>query len=421
MVRSMLHFIEKSPTCFHAVEQTAAMLEKEGYVNLAKETALRVGGKYYLTRNGSSLVAFRIPEGSPRGFAVAASHSDSPCFRLRDHAELAGRYVRLSCERYGGQILATWVDRPLSIAGRAVIRTEEGIVRRTVDFEKDTVLIPNVAIHLNREMNNGLKYDPHTDLVPLYGLGDAEGSFSKALAALAGCKEEEILSSDLYVYNNQKGTVWGAEDAFVSAPRLDDLACVFASLQAFLAAKEKSIPVLAVFDNEEIGSETKQGAGSDLLVRTLERICAALAMDFSHAMENSILLSCDNGHGLHPNRPELADRTEAPILGGGVIVKHSPRYATDCLSAAVFGEICRKAGVPVQHYSNRPDQAGGATLGNIAGTTVPMAAVDIGMAQLAMHSSFETAACADVSYMIRAVQAVYETALCTQGDAVRLE
>lgn len=421
MVHSMLRFIEKSPTGFHAVKQAAELLEKEGYENLKAGGTVVPGGKYYVTENGSAIIAFRIPTASPKGFMVAASHSDSPCFRLRDCAELAGTYVRLSCERYGGQILASWVDRPLSIAGRLLVRDGDAIRQQLIDFEKDSVLIPNVAIHLNREMNNGLSYDPKTDLVPLYGLGEAKGGFRKALAALAGCGEEEILASDLFVYNNQKGTVWGHDGAFVSAPRLDDLSCVYSSLQAFLEADARHIPVFAVFDNEEIGSETKQGAGSVFLTETLRQICAALALDYRCALANSLMLSCDNGHGLHPNHPELADRTEAPVLGGGVMVKHSPRYATDGVSSAVFCRICEKAGVPVQHYSNRPDQAGGATLGNIAGTKTPMLTVDIGMAQLAMHSSFETAACADVGYLIRAVRAVYETALRVEADTVVLE
>ena len=419
MVQSMLHFIEKSPTCFHAVKTCVERLEQEGYVE-ADGRELLPGGKYYTTRNGSALIAFRIGEEEADGFMIAASHSDSPCFRVRDHAELAGTYTRLSCERYGGMINASWVDRPLSIAGRVLVRTEGGIGQRLVDFEKDTVLIPNVAIHLNRAMNEGLSYDPKTDLVPLYGLADAKGSFTKELAALADCEEEDILATDLFVYNGHSGTVWGAKDAFVSAPRLDDLACVYTSLEAFLQAEAKQIPVFAVFDNEEIGSETKQGAGSVFLMDMLREICFALGMDYRRSLDHSFMLSCDNGHGLHPNHPELADRTEAPVLGGGVIVKHSPRYATDAVSAAIFCEVCRRASVPLQHYSNRPDQAGGATLGNIADTKTPMLTADIGMAQLAMHSSFETAACADVSHMIRAVKALYETALIVQGDTIRL-
>ncbi|MBQ9967620.1 MAG: M18 family aminopeptidase [Oscillospiraceae bacterium] len=417
MVQSMLHFIEKSPTCFHVVKNCAERLEQEGYVPLCGREILP-GGKYYITQNGSALIAFRIPESAADGFTIAASHSDSPCFRVRDHAELAGSYVRLSCERYGGMINASWVDRPLGIAGRVMVLTKDGIEQRLVDFGKDTVLIPNVAIHMNRSMNEGLSYDPKTDLVPLYGLSDAKGSFRRELAALAGCEEDAVLASDLFVYNGQRGTVWGADSAFVSAPRLDDLACVYTSLEAFLQAEAGSIPVLAVFDNEEIGSETKQGAGSVLLMDILKDVCRYLGMDYSRSLAHSFMLSCDNGHGLHPNHPELADRTEAPVLGGGVIVKHSPRYATDALSCAVFTEVCRRALVPIQHYSNRPDQAGGATLGNIAATRTPVLTADIGMAQLAMHSAFETAACADVPSMIRAVKAVYEMRLTVQGDAI---
>ena len=422
MVRSMLQFIRKSPTCFHAVAQAAQMLEEEGYVNLKEGVwELKPEGKYYVTRNGSSLIAFRVPCGQPSGFMVAASHSDSPCFRLRDTAELPGNFLRLSAERYGGMINATWLDRPLSVAGRVLVQEQNRVEQRLVDFEKDMALIPNVAIHLNREMNNTVKYDAHTDLVPLYGMGQA-GSFREALAAQIGCEQEQILATDLYLYNNQSGTVWGPEKEFVSSPRLDDLACVYGSLQGFLlATPTKSIPVLAVFDNEEIGSETKQGAGSMFLPDTLQAIADALGADYRHLLTGSMMLSCDNGHGLHPNHPELADRTEAPRLGGGVVLKHSPRYATDGMAGAVFGSICKKAGVPVQHYSNRPDQAGGATLGNIANTKAGMLTADIGMAQLAMHSSFETAAAADVGHLIRAVQAVLESALRPEGDAVILE
>ena len=421
MVRSMLHFIRKSPTCFHAVEQTALALERDGYVNLKEESwTLAPGGKYYVTRGGASLIAFRVPRGTPSGFMVAAAHTDSPCFRLRDRAELPGKYLRLSAERYGGMINATWLDRPLSIAGRVLVEKDGAVESRLVDFEKDTVLIPNIAIHLNREMNNSVKYDANVDLVPVYGMGQP-GSFYEAVAELAGCAPEQILGTDLFVYNNQPGTVWGAEEEFVSSPRLDDLACVYASLQAFLlAGPSQNIPVLAMFDHEEIGSQTKQGAGSMFLPDTLQAIAEALDEDYRRLLTASLMLSCDNGHGLHPNHPELADRNEAPMPGSGVIIKHSPRYATDGMAGAVFAGICKKAGVPVQHYSNRPDQAGGATLGNIANTKAAMLTVDIGMAQLAMHSSFETAAAADVAYLIRAVQAVLESTLCPDGKRVVL-
>lgn len=424
MLQSMLHYIQKSPTCFHAVDNLSQMLREEGYVPLTEGAfSLQAGGKYYVTRNGSSLIAFRIPDGTPKGFLLTGSHSDSPCFRVRDHSELTGTYTRLSVEPYGGMIQATWLDRPLSVAGRVLVRRGNRIESCLIDLEKDTVLIPNVAIHLNREMNSSLKYDPARDLVPLYGGSETKEDFRKQIAA-AACDPEDILATDLFVYNNQPGTVWGADGAFVSAPRLDDLACVFACAQGFLMAQQTdAIPVLGVFDNEEIGSGTKQGAGSMFLTDTLQAICEGLglgAADHRRLLTQSMMLSCDNGHGLHPNRPELADAKEAPVLGGGVVVKHSVRYATDGVSSAVFCELCRRANVPVQHYSNRPDQAGGSTLGNIANTKTGVPTVDIGLAQLAMHSCFETAGSRDVEHMIRAVTAFYAANLSMKEDCVEI-
>ena len=291
-----------------------------------------------------------------------------------------------------------------------------------MDFEKPMALIPNVAIHLNREVNNAAKYDAARDLIPLYG--DKGANFRKDLAAKLDCMPEDILATDLFVYNPQDGLVWGPEGEFVSAPRLDDLACVFACAQGFLLAQERdAIPVLGVFDNEEIGSNTKQGAESMFLPDTLQAICEALGLtraDYRRMLTRSMMLSCDNGHGLHPNHPELADVNEAPVLNGGVVIKHSPRYATDGLSTAVFAELCSRANVPVQHYSNRADQAGGSTLGNIANTKVGVSTVDIGLPQLAMHSCYETAGSRDVNALIRAVDAFYSASLTVEQGAVTI-
>jgi len=424
MLHSLLHYIRKSPDCFHAVYNLAQMLEQAGYVCLTEGGwTLKPGGKYYTVRNGSSLIAFRIPVQIPRNFLITGSHSDSPCFRLRDHADLKGAYARLSVERYGGPIHACWLDRPLSIAGRVLVRQENRIESRLVDFEKPMAIIPNLAIHLNREVNNAAKYDAYRDLMPLYG--DKGASFRHDLAEKLQCEENDILATDLFVYNPQDGIVWGPEGEFISSPRLDDLACVFTCAQGFLMAQERdAIPVLGVFDNEEIGSNTKQGAESMFLPDTLWAICEALGLtqaDYRRMLTQSMMLSCDNGHALHPNHPELADPMEAPVINGGVVIKHSPRYATDGLSSAVFSELCARANVPVQHYSNRPDQAGGATLGNIANTKVGVSTVDIGMAQLAMHSCYETAGSADVNSMIRAVDAFYGAGLSMECGAVTIE
>ncbi len=425
MISSMLQYIQKSPDCFHAVENLRQRLVGEGYTQLtAGEWSLTPGGKYFITKNGSSLLAFRVPQGAPTGFVLTASHSDSPCFRLRDHAELAGEFVRLSAERYGGMINDCWLDRPLSAAGRVLVRRDNGLETRLVDLKKDMALIPRVAIHLNRDGNNGTKYNPAQDLVALYAGGEQKGCFDREIAAAAGCQPEDIVARDLFLYNNQPGTVWGPAGEFLSAPRLDDLACVFACTQGFLAARETTaIPVLCVFDNEEIGSETKQGAASAFLPETLQAIVNALGLtdgDYRRLVANSFLLSCDNGHARHPNHPELADANEAPVLNGGVVVKHSPRYATDAVSAAAFQELCRRAQVPTQHYANRPDQAGGATLGNIANTKLPVNTVDIGMAQLAMHSCFETMGSHDVAHFVRAVTACYEAVLTFTDTAVEI-
>lgn len=422
MIHSMLDYINRSPDCFHAVENLRQRLLKEGYQPLREgQWQLMRGGKYFTMRNGSSLIAFRVPEEPFTGFVVSAAHSDSPCFRLRDHAELKGEYIRLSAERYGGMIQPCWVDRPLSVAGRVLVRQGSAICTKLVDMKKDMALIPNVAIHINKELNTAAKYDPATDLVALYAAGENEGSFLREITAEVGCEAEDIIASDLFIYNNQPGTVWGPEGEFISAPRLDDLACVYTCMEGFLTAQERHmVPILCVFDNEEIGSETKQGAGATMLPETAAAICEAFGADLQQMLAGSFMLSCDNGHGIHPNHPELADKGEASTLNGGVMVKHSPRYSTDGMSSAIFTEICRRAGVKVQHFSNRPDQAGGSTLGNIANTKFPVSTVDIGMAQLAMHSCFETMGSRDPACFAAAVRACYESDLRFDGETVTL-
>ena len=411
-LQEMLDFIHESPVCFLAAENVKKRLLAEGYEELTDLDGIRAGGKYFVTRNNSSVLAFRVPEGKAKGFVISAAHSDSPCLKIRNKAELDGLFVRLDTERYGGMINASWVDRPLSAAGRVMVRTEKGVSVRLVDLKKDMAVIPNVAIHMSRGMNDSLKYDPAKDLVALYGEAANKGKFYEEIAEAAGCKAEDIISSDLYLYNNQPGTVWGPQGEFVSSPRLDDLACVFACLQAFLAAENTDrIPVLCIFDNEEIGSGTKQGAGSDLLPRILSGISRGLGLsENAHCalLDNSFFLSCDNGHAKHPNHPEMADPNEYPVLNGGIVIKHSPRYATDSVSCAVFTEICTRAGVRLQSYANRPDIPGGGTLGLIADTKTPVYTVDIGIAQLAMHSCFETMGSRDLENFILGVRAAYE-------------
>ncbi len=414
----LLAFIQKSPTCFHAVAAMKEILEAEGYGELREEDRwnLEKGGKYYVTRNDSALIAFAIPKEEAKGYRIMASHSDSPTFKIKENPEMEaeGRYVKLNVERYGGMICAPWFDRPLSVAGRVVVKEGEEIVSKLVDVDRDLLMIPNLAIHMNREVNDGYKFNAQKDMLPLYGMNSAKGTFLKTVAEAAGVKEEEILGHDLFLYNRQEGTVWGAEEAFVSSARLDDLQCAFSSLKGFLAGKkEKYIAVHCVLDNEEVGSGTKQGAASTFLRDVLVRINSGLGQDqedYLRRLAGSFMVSADNAHAVHPNYGEKADPVNRPCMNEGIVIKHSAnqKYCTDGVSAAVFKDLCKRAGVPFQTFTNRSDILGGSTLGNISTTQVAVNAVDIGLAQLAMHSPYETAGVKDTAYLIKAAEMLFE-------------
>ena len=416
MNQALFSYIAACPTAFQAAAHTAALLEAEGYRPLreTEEWTLEPGGRYYVMRNGSSLIAFRLPKGRPVGFMMTAAHGDSPTFKIKENAELTGENeTRLSVEGYGGMLCASWMDRPLSVAGRAMVRTENGVAMRLIDLHDDLALIPNVAIHMNRDANNGAKYNFAVDMQPLYGGKDG---FRRRIAEAAGVAEEDLLTHDLFLYNPQPGVEWGG---YISAPRLDDLQCAFAALQGFLTAGEsQSAAVYCLFDNEEVGSQTKQGAASTFLRETLERICDALGLTLRTVAAGSFLLSCDNAHAVHPNHPEYADKNHAVRMNGGVVIKYnaSQRYATDAVSAALFQTVCEAAGVPFQRYANRPDMAGGSTLGSIANTQVSLNMADIGLAQLAMHSAFETAGAEDTAHMVQALKTFFGMTLRAGGD-----
>lgn len=418
MNQQLFDYIAASPTAHHAVTHTAAMLREQGYTELCECDAWKIaaGGRYFVTRNGSSLIAFRLPEGEFNGFMAVASHSDSPCFKIKENAELSdGHYVRLSTEKYGGMLCATWMDRPLSVAGRITVRTEDGIATRTVDLKAPCAIIPSVAIHMNRNANENASYDPAVDMLPLVSADSTDLSLRTRLAKQAGISEADILSTDLFVYNPQAGVEW---NDLISAPRLDDLQCAFASLSAFLSADGgKSCPVYCLFDNEEVGSGTKQGAASTFLYDVLCRIVPD-GNDYRRKIASSFLVSADNAHAIHPNHPEFADKNHTVRMNGGVVIKYNAnqKYTTDAVSAAIFQRVCEKADVPYQLYANRADMAGGSTLGNIANTQVSLNTVDIGLAQLAMHSSYETAGAEDTAHMVRALKAFYETALLMKAD-----
>ena len=421
MNQQLLQFIAAAPTAFHAVSQVSKHLEADGYTKLRSDApwVLAAGGKYYLTCNDSSLIAFRVPACAPQGFMLSATHSDSPTFKLKPAPQrTAAPYAQLSTERYGGMLLQSWLDRPLSVAGRVLVEENGRVVSRLIAPDDFSVLIPSVAVHLDRTANDGKKLNPAVDLLPLYGMADGT-TFTAQLAKWANTTEENILGHDLYLVCQDSGALWGANKAFISAPRLDDLACVFGCLQGFLQAEENSaVNVLCVFDNEETGSETKQGAGSTLLRDTLRRIANGLDCDYEALLARSFMVSADNAHALHPNHPELSDRDNCPVLNGGIVIKYNAnqRYTTDAVSAALLRMLCRKADVPVQTFANRSDMAGGSTLGSIANTHLPVRTVDIGLPQLAMHSAFETMGSADLKSLIKAMTAFYSTALDIADD-----
>ena len=410
VTRRLLDFLDASPSCYHAVDNLARRLEAEGYERLreAEPWTLRTGGKYYVVRGDSSLAAFRVPGGVPAGFMLAAAHSDSPTYKVREEAEVlsAGNCVRLAVEPYGGMIARSWLDRPLSVAGRLVVRREGGIATQLVNVDRDLLVIPSVAIHLDREVNQGTALKANTDLLPLLGCGTERGRFRALLAEAAGVPKEDILSTELFLYPRAAAVLLGAEGEFVASPRLDDLQCVFGCLEGFLAAKEGgSVPVLCVFNNEEVGSGTRQGADSTFLTDVLERISTALGRDWRLMAVNSFLVSADNAHAVHPAHPELSDGAERPVLNGGVVLKYNAgqKYTTDAVSGAVFREVCRAADVPVQRYSNRADLPGGSTLGNISSAHLSIPSVDIGLPQLAMHAAYEVAGSRDTALLVRAM------------------
>lgn len=416
-------FLRSAPSPYHAVAALRARLDGEGYKLLPEGdfSALVPGGRYYVLRNGSSLIAFRIPKSTPYGFMFGAAHSDFPAPRIKAVPPVArgGGQTGLSVEGYGGMLCATWFDRPLSFAGRVAVRTETGLRTVLVNADRDLLLIPSVAIHFNREANKGTPCNMAVDMLPLFGEKTEGDAFLALLAGEAGCAPEDILSHDLYLYPRTPGTVFGREGEYIAAPHLDDGQCVFALTEGFLQAEEAaSVPVLAVFDNEEVGSSTKQGADSTFLADTVAGIAGALGLSCAGMLASSFSVSADNAHAVHPNHPELSDPSMGPVLNGGVVLKHnaSQRYATDALSGGLFEAFCRHGNVPVQHYANRADLPGGSTLGSISSTRVSVPTADVGLAQLAMHACYETAGARDTGALAEAMREVFGGALEKTAD-----
>ncbi len=430
LARELLGFLDRSPSCYHVIDNFCEMLDKAGYTALKEQDKwdIQPGGNYYVTRNGSSLISFRVPETLTGGFLMAAAHSDSPTFKIKENPEHPnlGHYIQLNTEKYGGTLMGTWFDRPLSVAGRVLVQQEGRIAVKHVCVDKDLLVIPSVAIHMNRAANDGMKFQANVDTYPLFGDEKAAGGFLTAVAQAAGVDKTDILGHDLFLYPRQKGTLVGYEEQLMLSPKLDDVECAWGLMHGFLRADAGgSLPVCCVFDNEEVGSDTKQGAASTFLRDTLRRVVLGLGYDEEKLLTmlaQSFLVSADNAHARHPNHPEYADGDNAPFMNEGIVIKFNAnqKYATDGVSAAVFRAVCKEAGVPTQVYANRSDLPGGGTLGSIANTHVPVSTVDIGLPQLAMHSVCETAGIRDLFWLEQAMAVYFGKTMTRDEQGYRL-
>lgn len=401
---NLLDFLYKSPTAFHAVESVKEELNSNGFTELkeSEKWSLKAEGKYYVTKNDSAVVAFVVGKGdvADHGFKIVGAHTDSPGFRIKPNPDMVveNTYVKLNTEVYGGPILSTWFDRPLALAGRVSVLSDNPLfpTNKLVNINKPLLIIPNIAIHMNREVNEGYKFNRQKDTLPLLSLINENlerGSYLlNLLAEELGVSKEDILDFELYPYEFEKGCLMGLNEEFISSGRLDDLSMVHAGINALVEAEvSNGTNVMVCFDNEEVGSMTKQGGDSDLLAIVLERIILSLGKDredFFRALSQSFLISADLAHAVHPNAAEKHDPVVRPVLNGGPVIKiaASQSYTSDSDSSAVYEAICRKAGVNVQKFVNRSDVRGGSTIGPISSTHLPIRSVDMGTPILAMHS-----------------------------------
>ena len=414
--KEVLNLIDKSPTAYHVIENVKYILDAADFTGLRESEIwkLEAGGKYYVTRNDSSIIAFTIPKPDYKGFRIIASHSDSPCPKLKEDPEMCGKdYVRLNVEKYGGMLLAPWFDRPLSVAGRIVVRDGDEIRQELVNLDKDIAVIPSLAIHMNREANKGYSYSFQKDMLPIVGTSEGDRSIMSLVAEKAGVEEKSIIGKDLYMYIRDKGTIWGTNDEFIGSSRLDDQECVWCTLSGFaLAENSEYVKMLCVFDNEEVGSRTKQGADSSFLESLIDRINDNLGRsreEYYTAYANSFMISADNAHAFHPAHADKYDPVQSPKMNEGIVIKFSARqsYTTDAVSAAFVRMICDDSNIPYQIFVNHSDEPGGSTLGNISNSHVSINTADIGLAQLAMHSSFETAGIKDLEFLRDFAEAFY--------------
>ncbi len=417
-MKNFVEFIKNCTDAWHTADTVAKELNANGFTPLNEEDCwdLSAGGKYYVMRNMSSIIAFKIPESDFKGFTISASHGESPSFKIKANPVCAdNNYIRLNTESYGGPVLSSWLDRPLSVSGRIVVKTKDGLETKLVDLNRGCLVIPSLAPHLDSSAKSGTELNIKRDTPPLFAIANQDVLFMKEIAAAAEVCEENIAGFDLMLYNSEEPTIWGTDNEFISAPRLDDLQCTYALLKGFANGNNPSTAqVFCVFDNEEVGSGTKQGAKSNFLSSTLERIslCCGNDIETHHRrLTNSFMVSADNAHAIHSNRRETSDENNYPEMNKGVVIKYNAaqRYTTDAVSEAIFKSICEAADVPCQVYANRSDLSGGSTLGNIATEKTSVNTIDIGLAQLSMHSAYETAGTKDIEYLKDAIAKFYDS------------
>ena len=396
----LLDFIEKSPSLYHVIDNFKNMLLEEGFTQLdeSRSWSLEKGGRYFVTRGGSTIIAFKVPEKDFANFQIVASHSDSPAFKLKVNPEIEkeGHYLCLNIEKYGGMIYAPWFDRPLSLAGRVVVKDGSRLSSRLVNIDRDLLVIPNLAIHMNRKVNDGFTYNPQKDMLPLLArvteCAEKDNLLVNLVANELGVEVGDILDFDLMLYDCERPCYVGLNNEFISSGRIDDLSMAHAAIMAVIeGTDEETTKIAAIFDNEETGSGTKQGAASPVLANIIRRINAVAGgteSDFFKAIAKSFMISADNAHAFHPNYAEKYDPTNHPSLGGGPVIKINAncKYMTDAHSAAIFRALCEEVGVPFQYFVNHSDVAGGSTLGNILTSQIDIEGVDVGNPLLAMHS-----------------------------------
>lgn len=412
MVDKLLNFIYDNPSVFHCIDtwKTQAINQGYKYFSESKEWDFTATSKIVVTRNSSSIALIDIPHSTlpPKGFRIYAAHCDSPTFKIKENPEMVqdGKYVKLNTEKYGGMILSTWLDRPLSIAGRVFTNIDGFAVEQLVNIDEDLLVIPNLAIHMNRDMNTNCTYNPQIDMLPLMTMSK-DATLNQIIADELHCNESDILAHDLFLYVREPGKTIGMEKEFILSPRLDDIECAFCGIEKMLQSDASEyVNICVIFDNEEVGSDTRQGADSTFLSDIIDRIKDALdisSMELQRMLANSLLLSADNAHAVHPNHPEKADPTNRPYLNDGIVIKYhgGAKYTTDGKTAAEVKLLCKKASIPYQTYTNRSDIAGGSTLGNISISHVSIPSADIGIPQLAMHSAVETAGANDIDDMLK--------------------